>query len=76
MEQTVNAYHIKVNKCCASCKHKESQNDGTRLCAKTGQIVEPKYVCPVWEMTDGLRNAGLQKGAVVRLKGTQIVLIN
>ena len=38
MEQIVNAYHIKVNKCCASCKHKESQNDGTRQCTKTGQM--------------------------------------
>ena len=75
MEQIVNAYHIKVNKCCASCKHEESQNDGTRQCTKTGQMVEKKSVCPEWEMNDGLRNAGLQKGAVVRLKGTQIVLI-
>ena len=75
MEQIVNAYHIKVNKCCASCKHKESQNDGTRQCTKTGQMVEKKSVCPEWEMNDGLRNAGLQKGAVVRLKGTQEIVI-
>ena len=75
MEQTVNAYHIKVNKCCASCKHKGSQNDGTRQCTKTGQIVEKKSVCPEWGMNDALRNAGLQKGAVVRLKGTTEIVI-
>ena len=75
MEQTVNAYHIKVNKCCASCKHKESQNDGTRQCTKTGQMVEKKSVCPEWKMNDALRNAGLQKGAVVRLKGTTEIVI-
>ena len=75
MEQIVNDYHIKVNKCCASCKHKESQNDGTRQCTRTGQMVEKKSVCPEWEMNDCLRNAGLQKGAVVRLKGTTEIVI-
>ncbi len=75
METVLNAYHIKVKKICASCKHKENLNDGSRQCTKTGQIVEQNHVCSGWEMNDGLRNAGLQKGAVVRLKGTQIVLI-
>ena len=28
----MNAYHIKVNKICASCKHKECTSDGTRVC--------------------------------------------
>ena len=55
-----NAYHIKVNKMCASCKHKESQNDGSRVCQKMGLKVEQKYVCRQWEMADGLKNAGLQ----------------
>ena len=40
----MNAYHIKVNKICASCKHKECMGDGTRVCQKMGLKVEQKYV--------------------------------
>ena len=75
METTLNAYHIKVNKICASCSHKECQLDGTRVCQKMGLKVEQKYVCRQWEMADGLKNAGLQNGGVVRLKGTQDIII-
>lgn len=75
METTMNAYHIKVNMICASCKHKECMSDGTRVCQKMGLKVEQKYNCHQWEMADGLKNAGLQYGGVVRLKGTQETLI-
>ena len=71
----MNAYHIKVNKICASCKHKECMSDGTRVCQKMGLKVEQKYNCHQWEMADGLKNAGLQYGGVVRLKGTQEIII-
>ena len=75
METVMNAYHVKVNKMCASCKHKECQNDGTRVCQKMGVMVEQRYCCSHWEMSDGLKNAGLQNGGVVRLKGTQVIII-
>ena len=75
METTMNAYHIKVNKICASCKHKECMGDGTRVCQKMGLKVEQKYVCRQWEMADGLKNAGLQNGGAVRLKGTHEIVI-
>ena len=75
METTMNAYHIKVNKICASCKHKECLGDGTRVCQKMGLIVEQKYVCRQWEMADGLKNAGLQNGGVVRLRETKEIVI-
>ena len=75
METTMNAYHIKVNKICASCKYKECQNDGTRVCQKMGLKVEQKYKCRQWEMADRLKNAGLHNGGVVRLKGTQEIII-
>ena len=68
METVMNDYHIKVNKMCASCKHKESQNDGSRVCQKMGLKVEQRYCCRHWEMNDGLKNAGMQNGGVVRLK--------
>ena len=75
METVLNAYHIKVNKICASCKHRECMGDGTRVCQKMGLIVEQKYVCRQWEMADGLKNAGLQNGGAVRLKGTHEIVI-
>jgi hypothetical protein len=75
METTMNAYHIKVNKICASCKHKECMGDGARVCQKMGLKVEQNYKCRQWEMADGLKNAGLQNGGVVRLKGTQEIII-
>ena len=37
--------------------------------------VEQKFKCKQWEMSDGLKNAGLQTGGVVRLKGTTEVII-
>ena len=76
METVMNAYHIKVNKICASCRYKESQNDSTRVCQKVGLMVEQRYCCRHWDMSDGLKNAGLQNGGVVRLKGTQIIVIH
>ena len=75
METVLNAYHIKVNKICASCKQKECMGDGTRVCQKMGLKVEQKYVCRQWEMADGLKNAGLQNGGAVRLKGTHEIVI-
>ena len=71
----MNAYHIKVNKMCASCQHKEVLRDGSRICQKVGLKVEQTFVCRHWEMNDGLKNAGLQNGGVVRLKGTAEIII-
>ena len=76
MEIVMNAYHIKVNKCCASCKHKECMSDGTRVCQKMSLKVERNYKCRQWEMADGLKNAGLQNHGVVRLKETQEIVIH
>ena len=75
METVMNAYYIKVNKMCASCKHKEGQNDGSRVCQKMELKVEQRYCCRHWEMNNGLKNAGLQNGGVVRLKGTAEIII-
>ena len=75
MEIVLNAYHIKVKRICASCQHKECMGDGTRVCQKMGLKVEQKFVCPKWQMSDSLKNAGLQTGGVVRLKGTAEIII-
>ena len=70
-----NQYHIKIKECCASCQHREVLNDGTRLCKKVGLIVEQKFKCRQWQMSDGLKKAGHQTGAVVRHLETKEIII-
>ena len=70
-----NAHGVKVKRCCASCQHKCIEKDGTRVCAQMMIKVEQRFKCKQWLMSDGLKNAGLQNGGVVRLKGTAIVII-
>ena len=70
-----NAYGVKVKRCCASCQHKCIEKDGTRVCAQMMIKVEQKFKCKQWQMSDGLKNAG-KSGGVVRLKGTQEVIIH
>ena len=76
METVMNAYHIRVKKICASCQHKDVENNGTRVCTKMQLKVPQDMVCQQWQMSDGLKKAGLQSGAVVRLKGTQEIIIH
>jgi len=54
-----NAHGIKVKRCCASCQHKCIKNDGSRFCALKRMMVEQKFRCKQWEMSDGLKNAGI-----------------
>jgi hypothetical protein len=65
---------VKVKRCCASCQHKWSEADGTRVCAQMMIKVERKFKCKQWQMRDGMKNAG-KGGGVVRLKGTTEVII-
>ena len=76
METVLNMYRVRVRKWCASCQHKEELDDGTRICAMMQLKVKQKFVCQKWQMSDGLKNAGLQTGAVVRLIGTQETIIH
>jgi hypothetical protein len=75
MKTVMTAYRVKVNRCCASCQHKECLNDGTRVCQKAGLKVEQKYCCSQWQMAAGLKNAGLQNGGVVRQRETKEIVI-
>ena len=70
-----NTFGIKVKRICASCQHKCIQKDGTRFCANMMLKVEQKFVCKQWEMSDGMKNAGLGGGAV-QLRGTEEEVIN
>ncbi|MBQ8991187.1 MAG: hypothetical protein IJ084_04175 [Prevotella sp.] len=53
-----NQYHVRVRKWCASCEHKEIENDGTRVCQKMQLKVPQNFICPKWQMSKGLQNAG------------------
>ena len=70
-----NAYGVKVKRCCASCQHKCVEADGTRVCALKMMVVEQKFKCKQWQMSDGMKNAG-KGGGVVRLKGTTEIIIH
>ena len=70
-----NARRLKVKRCCASCQHKDIDLDGNRICKLMQLIVEQKFRCKDWQMSDGIRNAGLQRGGVVRLKETKEIVI-
>ena len=71
-----NQYHIEIKEGCASCQHREVLDDGTRLCKKVGLIVEQKFKCRQWQMSDGLKKAGHQTGAVVRHLETKEIIIH
>ena len=72
METVVNKYHVSVEKCCASCRHKEVDNDGKRICTKMRLKVTQQFVCHMWQMSEGLRNAGMSGGVIKKL--TDIVI--
>ena len=72
-EQVRNIYGILVNKGCMSCQHKKYLDD-IRFCKLTEEAVEACSICPEWEMSDGMKNAGVNHGGKVRLCGTKEVI--
>ena len=71
-----NGHGIRIKRWCASCQHKEVENDGTRVCQRMQLKVARDFVCRQWQMSDGLRNAGLQNHGVVRQRGTKETIIH
>ena len=59
-----NAHGIRVKRCCASCQHKRLRDLGVRICLLTQLIVKQTDLCPLWQMSDGLMNAGRSRGKV------------
>ena len=53
-----NQHGIEIKMCCASCRHKENDVDGRRICKLMQIVVRQQFVCPKWAVTDGLMNAG------------------
>ena len=75
IERVRNMYGIIVKRWCGSCQHRCILKDGSRYCANMQLKVNQQFVCKQWEMSDGMKNAG-QGGGVVRLKGTEIIVID
>ena len=46
---------MEVKRICASCKHKNIEYDGTRVCTKMELKVPQQFHCKLWEMAEGLR---------------------
>ena len=67
-----NAHGVKVKRCCASCQHKCIKRDGTRFCALKMMMVEQKFKCKQWQMSDGLKNAGKGGGVVRNIETKEI----
>ena len=70
-----NSYDVKVKRCCASCQHKCIEKDGTRFCALKMMVVEQKFKCKQWQMSDGMKNHG-NGGGEIRLIGPTEMLID
>ena len=58
LECVRNSHGISIIKGCMSCEHKCFRNS-VRRCGRTGKKVEARNVCEHWELSDGLKNAGL-----------------
>ena len=58
-----NAHGIWINKGCMSCRFRII-NQGKRLCGVTNKRKNSTDICDRWELSDGLKNAGLGSGKV------------
>lgn len=52
---------LDIVKCCASCQHKAIDGD-IRMCMNGSGIVSKDYLCPAWQMSENLINAGSEEG--------------
>lgn len=67
MFQTMNAFGVVINKCCASCTFKDlTRAVSQRRCKKTGKSVSPSGYCKQWAMSRQLQMAGRSQGKVKR----------
>lgn len=70
-----NVRGVKVKKCCASCAFKDYDSEGERICKMWGGVeVGSKDRCKLWQMSDGMKNAGRFKGVVRDIVTKEIVI--
>lgn len=53
-----NRYGIRIKKCCASCRYKEYNENGTRICTKKQMTVKTLFKCRSWKMSEALNKVG------------------
>ena len=46
---------VTIKEICASCQHKEIDNEGTRICTKMQLKVPQRFHCRLWTLAEGLR---------------------
>ena len=46
---------VNIKRCCASCEHKEINENGTRVCVVMGHGVKKRFKCRQWQLSEGLR---------------------
>ena len=75
METVVNGHYVRVKKWCASCEHREVDEEGTRICGLMQLKVKGEFVvCPRWQLSSGLQNAGMSGGKVKQKDTKEIIL--
>ena len=67
METVVNKYHVRVRKWCASCEQKVVDDEGNRICSGMQLRVPQDFICPKWELSVALQQAG-KSGGMFRIK--------
>ena len=56
----INAFGIRVKRCCASCGNKDFDDKGCRFCKQSNEVIlNPKNCCNYWVMSHSLSRAGL-----------------
>ena len=58
METVINNHRVRVKKWCASCEHRDVDEEGFRVCRKMQLKVQQKFICSCWQLSSGLQNAG------------------
>lgn len=61
-----------VKQCCASCQHREIEEEGTRLCTVMELYVKRKFTCSNWKMSKGFKDG--PRGRVKRREYLMFVL--
>lgn len=61
-----------IKECCASCQHREIEEEGTRICTEMQIYVKRKYKCSNWKLNKGFKDG--RKGRVKRREYLMFVL--
>ncbi len=72
--KTRNEHGVKVKRWCASCLHMEYDVYGNRTCKLWNAKVMGCNRCKKWQMSDGLKNAGISGGVVRRLEFKEVII--